>query len=65
MENKDSVGKYVIVKNLQFSDFMKDKHGNTLIYDTFEEAAITCGMYEFPDVLILKVEFNHIEEDYD
>ena len=56
------VGKYVIVKDLNFSDFMKDEQGKINIYDTLEEACNVCGMYEFENVLVLKVEYNHIEK---
>ena len=63
MENSKAVGKYVIVKDLNFSDFMKDDKGKINVYETLEEACEVCGMYEFDDVLVLKVEFNHIEKD--
>ena len=61
MKNKDIVGKYVIVKDLEFSDFMKDKNGKIKVYNTLDEAGVTCGMYEFEDALVMKVEFNHVE----
>ena len=61
--NKDLVGKYIIVKDILFTDFMKDKDGNIITYDTPEEALSMCGIYEFPDVLILKVEHNYIEDE--
>jgi len=63
MNNKDVVGKFIIIKDLEFSDFMKDKDDKINIYDTLEEASLTCGMYEFPDVLICKIEYNHIEPE--
>ena len=61
--NKESVGKYFIIQDLEFSDYMKDKEGKIKIYDTLDEAAEVCGMYEFPNALVCKVEFNHIEND--
>lgn len=64
MENKDAVGKFIIIKDLEFSDFMKDKDGKTMTFDTIDEAYDTCGIYEFPNVLICKIEFNHIEPNY-
>jgi hypothetical protein len=64
MENKDVVGKYIIIKDLDFSDFMKDEKGKIKTYNSFDEACETCGMYEFPDVLVCKIEFNHIEPEY-
>ena len=63
MENDKVVGKYVIVKNLEFSDYMKGADGKVMIYDTLQEAGEVCGMYEFADVLVLKVEFNHVERE--
>ena len=61
MLNEQSVGKYFIIRDISFSNFMKNEEGNIDLYDTFEEAALVCGMYEFPNVLICKVEYNHIE----
>lgn len=61
MENSKAVGKYVIVRDLSFGEYMKDKEGNIKIYDSMDEAASVCGMYEFPDALVLKVEYNHVE----
>ena len=63
MENKDAVGKYIIIKDLKFSDFMKDKDGNIIVYDTEEDAGDTCGIYEFENVLICKIIFNHTENE--
>ena len=61
MNNKDVTGKYVIVKDLKFSDYMKDDDGKICIFETLVNACDTCGMYEFPDVLVMKIEFNHVE----
>ena len=63
MKNSELVGKYVIIKDLKFSDYMKDEDGNINTYDTFEEASLTCGMYEFEDVLIMKVEYNYVDRE--
>ena len=62
MENSELVGKFIIVKDLQFSDFMKDNEGKIKIYDSFEDANVTCGIYEFDDVLILEVKYNYKEK---
>lgn len=61
MENSKSVGKYVIVKDLNFNDYMTDDQGKIKIFNSLEEACETCGIYEFADALVLKVEYNHIE----
>lgn len=63
MVNEKAEGKYIIVKDLEFSDFMKDENGNIKTYDSLREACSVCGMYEFPNVLVLKVEYNHIENE--
>ena len=63
LSNKDLVGKHIIIKDLNFSDFMKDDDGNIITYDSFKQAAELCGMYELPNVLILKIEYNHIEDE--
>lgn len=60
VENSKAVGKFIIVKDLKFSDFMKDEKG-IVLYDSLEKAADTCGMYEFEDVLVCQVVFNHKE----
>jgi len=53
---------YIIV-DLRTMDFMKSKGGHVSYYDTVDEAAETCGMYEFPDVWICKLVYNHIEDE--
>ena len=60
--NKDVVGKYVILKDLSCQDFMKDGDGNMSIFDTLEDACLTCGMYEFEDAIVIKIEYNHVEK---
>lgn len=61
--NKDIVGKYVILKDLSCQDYMKDENGKMNVYDTLEEACATCGMYEFEDAIVIKIEYNHVEID--
>lgn len=63
IENSKVVGKYIIVKDLNFSDFMKDEQGKIKTYDTLDDTHTDCGMYEFEDVLVMKVEFNHVEAE--
>lgn len=58
MENEKSIGKYFIIKDLNFSDFMKNEKG-IILFNSYEEASRTCGMYEFENVLICKVENNY------
>jgi len=54
-------GQYVII-NLLNMDFMKNKEGKINYYDTEEEAFIVCGMYEFENAWVMKLIYNHIEE---
>lgn len=61
--NKDAVGKFFIIKDLKFSEFMKDKDNNLCLYDTYDEAKTICWIYEFPDALICEVKSNYIEKD--
>jgi len=60
-ENEKIVGEYFIVENILFNDYMKDEHGKIKLYDTLEEAAEVCGIYEFPNVLVCKIKYNHVE----
>lgn len=61
MTNKEVVGKFVIVKDLQFSDFMKNEKGEINVYETYDQAMLVCGMYEFDDVLVMEIKYNYIE----
>ena len=51
-------GKYLII-DLDTAQVMKDVNGVTRIYDSMEEASLVCGMYEFEDVWICKLEYNY------
>ena len=53
------IDKYVII-DLRNMDYMKDKEGKIIYYDTPEEAANTCGMYEFENAWVCKLVYNHI-----
>lgn len=50
MKNKEVVEKYIIIKDLEFSDFMKDNDDKICVYDTYDDALNTCGIYEFENV---------------
>ena len=64
MTNKESVGKFIIVKDFQFSDFMKNEKGEINVYDTYNQAMLVCGMYEFEDVLVMEIKYNYVESIY-
>jgi len=54
-------GQYVIISLIDM-DFMKNKEGKINYYDTEEEACTVCGMYEFENAWVMKLIYNHIEE---
>lgn len=51
---------YVII-DLRNMDFMKNEDGNIIYYNTEEEACDVCGMYEFENMWVMKLIYNHIE----
>lgn len=55
-------GQFVII-DLRNMDFMKDKHGKINYYNTEVEASEECGMYEFEDAWVMKLIYNHIENN--
>ena len=61
MTNKESVGNFVIVKDLQFSDFMKNEKGDINVYNTYDEAMLICGMHEFEYVLVMEIKYNYVD----
>lgn len=62
IENLEADGKFFIIKDLKFSDYFKDDEGKLVLFDTFDRAWSTCGMYEFPHVLVCMVLRNSIED---
>lgn len=52
-----------VIIDLRNMDFMKNEQGEINYYDTEEEAATTCGMYEFENAWVMKLIYNHIEKD--
>jgi len=55
--------KYVII-DLRNMDYMKNEKGEINYYETLDEACTVCGMYEFEDAWVCKLEYNHIEHKY-
>ena len=35
------------------------KNGDINVYDTYDQAMIVCGMYEFEDVLVMEIKYNY------
>lgn len=58
-------GEYVILdfRDLNNIDYMKNEEGDINYYKTFEEASLTCGMYEFEDAWVCKLMYNHKEDE--
>jgi len=44
-------------------DFMKDKEGKINYYDTEDEACLVCGLYKFENAWVMKLIYNHIEDN--
>ena len=55
------IDKYIIL-DLNTMDYMKDKDGIVKIYSSEQEAREICGMYEFENVWVCKLVYNHIEK---
>ena len=55
-------GQFVII-DLRNMDFMKNEEGKIKYYDTFEDACLTCGMYEFENAWVMQLMYNHIEDE--
>ena len=60
MENKELVGKYVII-DLRDMSFMKDENGIIVYFDDEEDACNMCGIYELENAWVMKLMYNHIE----
>lgn len=55
-------GKFVII-DFRNMDFMKNIDGKINYYKTEQEASEVCGMYEFENVWVCELKYNHIEKD--
>ena len=53
-----------VIIDLHNMDYMKNKEGKIIIYDSMEEACATCGMYEFEDVWVMQLIYNHKENNH-
>jgi hypothetical protein len=60
MNNKDLIGKYVILKDIFSSDYYKDENGQIKLFDTYELALQTAWIAELTDVIIV-----HVVDRYD
>lgn len=62
-DNSSVVGKYIIVQDIELNDYMKDEEGKIKTFNSYQQALETCGIYEFENALILRVIYNHIENE--
>ena len=60
MNNKDIVGKYVILKDIFASDYYKDENDQIKLFNTYEDALQTAWISELTDVIIV-----HVVDKYD
>lgn len=56
------IGQYVII-DLRNMDFMKDKEGKIMYYHLEEEACHVCGINELENAWVMKLVYNHKEEN--
>jgi hypothetical protein len=54
--------KYVII-DLRNMDYFKDLENNLKYFDTEEDACLTAGIYEVEDAWVMKLIYNHIEQE--
>lgn len=59
--NKEPSDRYVII-DINNSDFMKDENGDIAVYSSYSVALNVCGIYEFPDAWICKLDHNYKEQ---
>ena len=55
--------KYVIIDLRTMDYFKHSSTGDIILFDTREEAAEACGMYEFENAWVCHLVYNHIEND--
>lgn len=60
MNNKDLIGKYVILKDIFAGDYYKDENDKIKLFDTYELALQIAWMAELSDVIIV-----HVVDRYD
>jgi hypothetical protein len=52
---------YIIVSLITKNIFL-DIDGNVKIFETYEDAELTCNIYELPNAWICELTYNHIEK---
>ena len=54
--------KYVII-DLRNMNYFKDLENNLKYFDTEEDACLTAGIYEVENAWVMKLIYNHIEQE--
>lgn len=53
--------KYIIV-DLTTMEYFKTVNNEMMFFDTDEDALLHCGIYELPNVWVMKLIYNYIEQ---
>ena len=61
MSKKARKGRFVII-DIRNMDFQKDQNGNIKVFDTYQEACVTAGIYEHENSWVMMLMYNHIEQ---
>lgn len=54
--------KYIIVDIIS-KEFFKDVDGNVKIFEDYDDALLTFGIYEFENAWVCELKHNHIEDN--
>jgi hypothetical protein len=56
------IDKFVII-NFATMDYFKDSGGDIKYFNSEAEAVLICGMYELHDAWVVKIIYNHVENE--
>jgi len=56
------MAKYIIVDIIS-KEFFKDPDGNVKIFEDYDNALLTCGIYELENAWVCQLTYNHIEDN--
>ena len=62
LKEKELENQYIVI-DLRTMEIMRDKDSNIKFYDTEEDACLNCGIYELENVWVMKLIYNHIEDE--
>ena len=58
-----SNNKQYIIVDIISKEFFKDADGNVKIFEDYDNALLTCGIYEFENAWVCELKHNHIEDN--